>query len=141
MPKYLHSFLFRHRFIRFLVSGGTATFVQLAGIYFLHGVFGIGYLVSSSIAFICAVTVNFILQKLWAFGNYTKQGMYRQGIFFLSINCVNLIVNIAILYILVDMFGVFYFFAQIIACMVVAVISFFAYRLLFAPLNIAMTKV
>lgn len=134
VSKYLF-FVFHHQIVRFLVSGGSAAFVQVVGLYFFHSVFGLEYLGASGIAFICAVSVNFVFQKLWTFDDDTRQDVYRQGIFFLLINCVNLILNTAIIYILVNMCDVFYIFAQIITSIIIAVFSFFSYRMIFNSIH------
>ncbi len=118
------------RIFRFIVVGTTAMLVNLVVLYALTAGLGLWYLASEIVAFIIAVAYNFTLQKLWAFGG-TGGSPTRQGFFFLLINIFNLALNTAILYALVQFFGLWYILAQVIASALIAFESFFVYRIIF----------
>ncbi len=114
--------------LRFLIAGGTATVVNLAVLFALTDLAGIWYLLSSGIAFTVSFGVSFSMQKYWAFRNKDLDKVSRQLPMHLTLAMFNLVLDIAIVYLLVDLFGIWYIFAQIIAAALIAIESFFAFR-------------
>ncbi len=55
--------------ILFLISGGSAAMFQLVVYVVLTRVFHVQYLIASSVSFVAAVVVSFLLQKFVAFQN------------------------------------------------------------------------
>jgi putative flippase GtrA len=121
--------LFRHRKVtKFLISGGTAAFVDLVILYFLTDILGWWYLLSAVIAFLVAFGVSFNLQKRWTFRDYSDDRFFRQLVLYLSFSLfVNLILNTFLLYLFVDFLGVWYLLSQVIVSLLIAVLSFFVY--------------
>ncbi len=114
--------------LRFLVAGGTATVVNIAALYILTDLAGIWYLISSAIAFALSFGVSFTMQKYWAFRNNNIEKVRRQLPMHLSLALFNLAVDVLLVYTLVEMFGMWYILAQIVAAAVIAFESFFAFR-------------
>ena len=116
------------KIIRFLISGGTSTGVDLAFLFFFTDVLGIWYLASAVAAFIIAFFVSFGLQKFWTFRDHSRDGMHAQaGIYFL-VASGNLIFNTLLVYLFVERFGSHYLLAQIVASLIIAGESFFVYQ-------------
>jgi putative flippase GtrA len=114
--------------VRFLVAGGTATIVNLAILYVLTDIVGIWYLVSSALAFTLSFFVSFTMQKYWAFRNKDIEKVRSQLPMHLSLALINLVVDVVLVYVFVDIFGMWYLFAQILAAAVISLESFFAFR-------------
>ncbi len=128
------NFFFQYRLMRFLFSGGLSLCLNLMVLYILHGLLNVWYLLASSLAFLVAVGFNFRLQKLWTFRNSRNQrGIYNQMGFFLMANCLSLIFNLFLMYAFVQIISLYYLIAQIVAAMVIAVFTFFAYSFIFSP--------
>ena len=123
--------------LRFLIAGGIAVSVDLGLLYLFTDIFGIWYLLSSVLAFILAFLVSFTLQKFWTFRDRERAGMHSQmGIYFL-ISVSNLCLNTLIVYFGVDVVGLHYLVAQIIASLLIACGSFFIYqRFVFRPTSV-----
>jgi putative flippase GtrA len=119
------------RIVRFLISGGIAAGIQVGGIYVLHGIWGIWYILSSVGAFVCAVTANFLLQKYWTFKNTAASSVHKQSAMFLITNLIALAVNVALLYAFVGIFKINYIIGQIMSSGLIAIVSFFVYRYIF----------
>ena len=117
-------------YMRYLVSGSTAAVVDLGLLYYLthHG--NLWYLYSAIIAFAASFVVSFIMQKFWTFRDKrsTVQTIGAQGSLYFLIALVNLGLNTAFMYVFVDLFELWYMFAQVLAAGLVAISSFFIYR-------------
>ncbi len=118
----------RNKIIRFVIAGGTSAFVQIAILYFFTDVLNFWYLYSSIISFGVALVVSFTLQKFWAFRDRVVSGMHLQFVKYAAIVLCGLFMNTVFMYILVDLLGVWYMFAQIIAGIAIAVFNFFMYK-------------
>lgn len=120
--------IFSHTVFKYLVSGGTAAFVQIAGLYILHRHLGLQYVGASTIAFIAAVIVSFSLQKFWTFNDYQHEVIRKQFFIFFVVGLINLATNALLMYIFVTGLGIWYLDAQVLTSGLVAVWSFFIYR-------------
>ena len=115
--------------IRYIISGGTASAVDLGVIYFLTEKVKIWYLFSSILGLFIAFTVSFSLQKYWTFRDTRKSGSGKQALSYFVISIVNLAFNTLLLYVLVDIFHIWYLLAQFITLGIIAISSFFLYKL------------
>lgn len=116
------------KIFRFLLSGGIAAGVDLALLYMFTDLFGIWYLTSSILAFMLAFLVSFTLQKFWTFRDTERTGIQAQMGLYFFISVCNLICNTLLVYTGVDVLGLNYLIAQIIASLLIACTSFFIYQ-------------
>ena len=116
--------------IKYLIAGGTSTFVDLLFIYFFTDILGIWYLFSACLAFAVAFFVSFFLQKFWTFRDNDKELMYKQMRLYLTVALANLVLNAVLMFIFVDGFKVWYMLAQVMASGLVACESYFVYKVL-----------
>ena len=119
------------RVVRFLISGVSAALVNFFVLYVLTEFFGLWYLFSSAIAFITAFAVSFVMQKFWTFDSAETHKIKHQLPMHLSVAVVNLVLNLVIVYFLVEYVHLWYVLAQVVANIVLAVESFFAFRWIF----------
>lgn len=103
--------------------------VDLALLYFFTDVLNIWYIISACLAFILSFFVSFFLQKFWTFRDADKEIIYKQMGVYLAVAMVNLALNGVLMYILVDGFKIWYMLAQIIASGLIAVESYWIYKL------------
>lgn len=123
-----------HKIGRFLLSGGLSTSVNLFLLYSLTEWIGIWYLFSAIIAFVIAFFISFTLQKFWTFKDVSRERIHFQAGLFLLIALVNLGVNTACLYYLVEQAQLHYLIAQIVVSAFIAVANYFIYqRIIFRP--------
>lgn len=114
--------------IKFLISGCTATAVDLGFLYFFTDIMKIYYLVSAVIAFILAFFVSFGMQKFWTFRDNSRDKINRQLSQYLTVTLFNLLLNMFGLYIMVEKFNIMYLVAQFFMGGFIAIISFITYR-------------
>jgi len=113
------------QFIKFAIVGVTNTLINLSVLYVLKEFFGVYYLFAAVIAFIVAVTNSFILNKIWTFKENIRDGTIKKYSKFFMVSLSALLVNLLILYILTDIFKLYYMLSQIVAIGVSLWINFF----------------
>lgn len=121
--------------VKFIISGGSAFSANIILLYLFTEFFGWWYILSATLSFTLSIGVGFSLNKFWTFLDHSTEGIYTQMSSYVLINLVNLLLNILMLYILVDYFGLWYISAQIIVSILLAVESFFLYGRIFNKLS------
>ena len=99
--------------IRFAIVGGIGTLVNLSLLYILTDVYGILYLISETVGFTVSVIHNYFWNKSFTFEEDIKEKVVDKGMKFTIICILALIVNLTVLFILVEFFGIFYLLAEI----------------------------
>jgi len=130
MLQILYSKIRAHRVVLlFLISGGSAAFFQLFIYVLLSRVFSFPYLIASAVAFVSALIVSFLLQKFVTFGEGSRQRIAVQFLKFAFLALFNLGMNIMLMYAFVDGLHFFDVFSQAITMILIAIWSFFIYKL------------
>ncbi len=112
----------RHKFIRYAIVGlfGTFTHVGLLILFvewlFLPPVF------SSSTAFIIVVIISYCLNYRWTFNAKSKHktALFRYG----TVSLIGFLLNLAIMFFLVDILQLWYLFGQMISAIFVSISNF-----------------
>ena len=87
----------RTRFLKFLVVGIVGAGVDFGVENLLHRLFGLPYVLSGGISFICAVLSNFFWNRIWTYPDSRTKPIYSQLIQFAFVNAVGLGIRIPIL--------------------------------------------
>jgi len=111
-------------FFKFAFVGLIGTFVNIIMLYLLTEGIGVYYMLSAVISFIFAMTSNFILNKIWTFNERIRLGVGKKYIQFSLVSIVALIVNLFFLYLLTEVFGVYYIISQVLAIGITLIINF-----------------
>jgi putative flippase GtrA len=114
--------------VRFIISGGTATAVNLGSLFLLTHIAGLWYLTSSGIAFMVAFFVSFTLQKFWTFEDASKNRLRFQASIYFVIILLGLGINTALIYTFVQYAHLHYLVAQLISGVFIAVMNYFSYK-------------
>ena len=114
--------------LRYLVAGFTGAGTNIGLLYILTDIVGIWYLYSSALSFAAAVVVSFVLQKFWTFNDKEVAKVHRQFFRFLGVALFGIIINTACMFLLVDVFSLWYILAQIITGALIAIINFLMYK-------------
>jgi len=115
-------------YIKYLMSGGAAATTDLGLLYIFTEELGLWYLFSAVFAFSIAFFVSFFLQKFWTFRDTDLKEMRKQMGVYLTVALINLAVNSAGIFLLVEKFGMWYMLAQVIMGFLLAVSSFIIYN-------------
>jgi putative flippase GtrA len=119
----------RHKLLRYLISGGSATTINFFVLYACTEWLHVYYLISVVIAFICALGVSFVLQKFWTFKDAQQGDVHRQAVVYTCVAIANTIINVTLVYLLVEFVGVHYLIGQFISSGFIALESYFVYQL------------
>lgn len=104
------------RIARFGLVGLSGIFVNMGLLYTLTEFAGLYYLISAAIAIEVSIMNNFIWNDIWTFGATDNLRFEHKTSRFLSFQAVSmggLLVNVAILFALSDVAGVYYLFANL----------------------------
>ena len=101
--------------IKFAFVGFIGTIVNLSILYTLTEFFHVYYIFSEIIAFFFSVINNYILNKIWTFKEKIEEYLIRKYFQYTTICLIALIINLCILFILVEFFIIWYIFAEVIA--------------------------
>ena len=127
-------YLYNHRVVRFLFSGGLATAANIIPLFVLVHFFYMWYLLAAVFSFITAVAVSFMMQKFFTFNDYTREKIKQQTTLYFGIQIFNLCINTLLMYVGVNLLHIQYLLAQVLISGVMAVYNFFVYKhLVFTP--------
>ena len=110
--------------VKFGLVGCLGTLVNLGVLFIFTEFFLLFYIISEVIAFVVAGLHNYFFDKLWVFKEKIKDQVGIKYARFIIISLISLIVNLFVLYILVEYFDIWYIFAEIIAIMFGFLINF-----------------
>lgn len=119
------------KILRYIVSGGTAAFVDVALLYLFTDIFKIWYIISATIAFLFAFVVSFSLQKYWTFNDRSNERVSAQAALYFAVTTTNLGLNTLGIFLCVEYGHVHYILSQIIVSALIAVESYFVYHFVF----------
>ena len=128
MIKIAYKNTFKQAF-KFALVGGIGTFVNIGILFFFTEYFQIFYILSEVIAFIVSGIHNYLLDKLWVFKEKVKAQVGVKYVQFLTISVFSLIINLLVLYTLVEYYHLWYIYAEVIAIMFGFLINFFGNKL------------
>ena len=116
------------RIIKFLITGVLVVVFNLWLLYLFTEILHIWYLVSSVVAYILAVALNFTLQKFWVFGNTPKGLLNNQMVWYGLVSIGYLLANTIFMYLLVDYLHWQYLIAQSIITFILSCLNYFINR-------------
>jgi putative flippase GtrA len=111
------------KFLRYTVVGGGCALLNLAVLWLLTSVLGLHYLVSSAISFFALTPVGFWLQKLVTFRTPRAAAPFEWPRYFLTMGS-SLAANLALMYLLVDMLGLWYLAASVVVTLLLLAANF-----------------
>lgn len=118
------------QFARFLVVGGISFAFDFGLFLLLHEVFGVQYIVASTISFTLSLVLNYFLTVKYVFTGRAGRGIAREILLYVGLNIVALGLNQLILFLSVDLLGASPAVGKLIATAVVLVYNFISRKLL-----------
>lgn len=115
--------------VKFGIVGFLCFFIDYGIMVFLTEIININYLISSGISFTISVIVNYVLSLTFVFE--TKQNnRLREFLFFVVLSTIGLGINQVLMWLCVDILGIFYMISKIGATAVVMVYNFITRKLI-----------
>lgn len=131
-------FSFKHRnnkawneifkMIKFMIVGCSGIFINTGTLFVLYELFHIQLILSSIIAVECSIINNYLINDFWTFKNQSSSSTKFKIMSFHGISLVGMFINILILYILTNYFGIYYIASNLIGIFIAFIWNFFANR-------------
>ena len=113
-----------HQFFRFCIVGAIGAIIDIGGLYVLVEFISIYYLLAATMSFTVAVTNSYFLNKYWTFKNKSNNHA-KQFIGFLLVSIAGLLINLVVMYGLIEKMAVWYLLSKATASIVVLFWNFF----------------
>jgi putative flippase GtrA len=126
--KFIGTLLNTCTIVRYVIAGGIASLSNFVTLYVLVQFLGVWYLLASIISFCVGIVTGYILHKFFAFRDKGEGNMIHQFMFFAGYQIVMLGVNTLLMYIAVDIIGIWYLLSQIITTTLIATINFIVFK-------------
>jgi len=104
--------------LRFLLAGGSCLLLELGVLYTLTEAAGLHYLYSAALAFTLSVIVNYLMCRYWVFQGARQQSAKAAAVFIGS-SLAGLGLNQLCMWLFVEMAGLWYMAAKLLAAVVV----------------------
>ena len=111
------------KFILYSMAGAACALLNLAVLWLLTSVLGMHYLVSTMISFFTLTPVGFWLQKLVTFRTPRERSPVEWPRYFATMGS-SLAANVALMYVLVSLFGLWYLAAAVVVTVLLLVSNF-----------------
>jgi putative flippase GtrA len=112
--------------IKYSIAGGAAAATHLAVLAGLVQFMQVPKPMASAIGFCCATPVNYFIQHRFVFNRTGRHTIYF--VRYVTVTLTMLAVNIIMFYILTQMLGLFYIYAQIIVIGIFFILNFLVNR-------------
>ena len=122
-----NSFSFLFEPSRFVIVGVSGLLVNFSVSYILtHYFLNLWYMEATVIGFICSVTSNFLLNKIWTFQdrNFSARHFFRQYGMYIGIGSVSGTLQLVILYLLFEYTGNQYALSLLVAILIASFANF-----------------
>lgn len=115
-----------HRFITYLFFSGIATMADFLVLLLLTELAGLHYLLSAAIGYLVGMVIHYALNKKHTFNNKSKQYTKQFGMH-VGVALTGLLLHQALLYVFVELGGLWYVWAKIAATIIVLCWNFFGH--------------
>ena len=113
-----------NKIIRFSIVGGIATLIDFIFLYIFKEFLNMDVIIANTLSFIISVTYNYIASIVWVFDVNKDKNKKIQFILFILFSIFGLVLNNIILYILTDIFNMYYLISKVVATLFVMIFNF-----------------
>lgn len=113
-----------NKIIRFTIVGGIATLIDFIFLYIFKEFLNMDVIIANTLSFIISVTYNYIASIVWVFDINKEKNKKIQFILFILFSIFGLVLNNIILYILTDIFNMYYLISKVVATLFVMIFNF-----------------
>ncbi len=115
--------------ITYLIFGVLTTLVNLVTYFITRNIFDFNYIVSTIISWIAAVLFAFVTNKFLVFKT-EKKGIVKELFLFIIMRLFSLLVDIALMYIMVDLLNINDMISKVVANVVIIVLNYVLSKLI-----------
>lgn len=85
---------------------------------------GIGYIPAAAIAFLIAMTLHYVLSRIWVFRG-TERGIAKGYMYFMVNTGIGLVITLGVFAALISFTGLYYLLARVLASVAAGIVVFF----------------
>lgn len=111
---------------RYLIAGGTAFLVMILVLTFLIEIFNVNDVLAAAMGFLCAIPVNYSLQKKFVFRSQAPVG--KSFVIYCAVTAATMVLNVELFYLIIKYSGLHYIVSQGITIMIIVVLNYFVNR-------------
>lgn len=112
------------QFMKFGIVGVIAFVIDYGFMVLLTEVFGVPYLISTTVSFIISVIFNYFVSMRFVFKRKDDMSRRREFIIFVVLSIIGLIINDVFMWLMVDFLYIDYRLSKIVVTFIVAVWNF-----------------
>ena len=112
------------QFMKFGIVGVIAFVIDYGFMVLLTEVFGVSYLISTTVSFIISVIFNYFASMRFVFKRKDDMSRRREFIIFVVLSIIGLIINDVFMWLMVDFLYIDYRLSKIVVTFIVAVWNF-----------------
>lgn len=113
-----------YQFLRYIVVGGFAFIIDFSTLFFLTEYLHVHYLVSSAVAFIFGLNVNYFLSKRFVFNSSRLKSVHIEYLTIIFISITSLLLNQLLLWFITEKIGLFYLYSKLVSAGIVLIYNF-----------------
>ena len=113
-----------NKILKFAIVGGIATLIDFIFLYIFKEFLNMDVIIANTLSFIISVTYNYIASIVWVFDINKEKNKKIQFILFILFSIFGLVLNNIILYILTDIFNMYYLISKVVATLFVMIFNF-----------------
>ena len=118
------------QFIRYVFVGGMAFVVDYGGLFLLAHFAGLHYLLAASLSYLLGMVCNYLISVNWVFHFRRESQWQREFVIFFMIGIAGLILNGFAISLLVEVLGLAYLLAKLVAAAFILFFNFGARKVL-----------
>lgn len=112
------------QFMKFGIVGVIAFVIDYGFMVLLTEVFGVPYLISTTVSFIISVIFNYFASMRFVFKRKDEMSRRREFIIFVVLSVIGLVINDVFMWLMVDFLFIDYRISKIVVTFIVAVWNF-----------------
>lgn len=112
------------QFMKFGIVGVIAFVIDYGFMVLLTEVFGVPYLISTTVSFIISVIFNYFASMRFVFKRKDDMSRRREFIIFVVLSVIGLVINYVFMWLMVDFLFIDYRISKIVVTFIVAVWNF-----------------
>lgn len=112
------------QFMKFGIVGVIAFVIDYGFMIFLTEVFGVPYLISTTVSFIVSVIFNYFASMRFVFKRKDDMSRKREFVIFVVLSVIGLVINDVFMWLMVDFLYIDYRISKIVVTFIVAVWNF-----------------
>ena len=116
-------YLMYKQLAKYFTIGVLGTIINLGILYFLVELLDVYYILAATVAYVLAITNNFLWNKKWTFHNGIKKYKKQYAKYFL-VSTIGLILTLLLLTFFVEILNIWYILAQVFSIGIVGIGTF-----------------